>query len=511
MAGLADIFNIFKSRSLEDVWKDKHAEEIARNQGAASYPDLRENMNRGFTSLAEATGTPKQYARGAGESLTDVAENLPVSGQLLAAEDVGKNLKGSNYLGATFAALGAIPGGGPEAKAAKAVTQDASTLGKLVDAAPTRAGRETADVLANATAPSTARTVIHPVSSVKLKTPIEEMNPTYAPMGELLPERMINPESLFGSTIIPMRGDPTIAGKFLTGVGGQTFERPVGLHGGPNFPRGPQQVEEGAGWASNSGPSTTLSNRAARISQETGAPVFGAYMKMSPTSGDYSTMMAETLREMVKLKPPDRGAVEALDRAMREPLGMTKRGPRFPGYSDFPGVLNMTDEWISKAGKGRTKLAELLDTKAFQDMGFPQAGEARHAITEPELLNTPGDTSGHSVIRFDPEGRVLKNPKIEHPTYAQQNVGDYEGRLPALPLDVLYGPEVRASTKPQFLAKILETKPPSVRVDQQTLDRVMNYLRSREGAAMGLGGAVAAGVVSQSQADELEEFQGAKS
>lgn len=57
----------------------------------------------------------------------------------------------------------------------------------------------------------------------------------------------------------------------------------------------------------------------------------------------------------------------------------------------------------------------------------------RKTITEPELMHQPMLTSGMTVGRFDPMGRVIKDPAIPHPTYAQQNIASYQGRLPALP------------------------------------------------------------------------------
>jgi hypothetical protein len=349
----------------------------------------------------------------------------------------------------------------------------------------------------------------HPISGVKLRTPIEHMNPTYEPMGEMLPEKLIHPESLYGGYVIPMRGDPTIAGQRLTGVGGQMFKRPVNLPGGPNFARAEQQVAEGMGWASNSGPSTALSKTAVRLGRE-GDPVFGAYMKMSPESGDYATHMTETLNQMFKLNPVSPEGQAAFDDIMRRDWGSLNKKTgkyEFPAIPDFPGIANLDDDWINNAGKGRTKIAKLMDSKRFGDMGFPEVGVARHATTEPDLLNTPTNTSGYSVVRFDPSGLTTRNPIIRHPTYDQQNKAAYEGRLPELPLEVLYGPDVMKGVHPSHVSKILETKPPSVKVDQQTLDRVMRYLRSRDGAKWGLGGAVAAGLLSQEQANEMEQPQ----
>ena len=234
--------------------------------------------------------------------------------------------------------------------------------------------------------------------------------------------------------------------------------------------------------------------------------MFGAYMKMSPTSGDYSTMMADTLNQMFKLNPASPEAQAVFDDMMRRDWGAQNKKTgkyEFPAIPDFPGIANIDDDWINSAGKGRTKLAKLMDSKRFGDLGFPEVGVARHATTERGLLDTPTNTTTGSVVRFDPMGRTTTNPEISHPTYAQQNKALYEGDFPDIPLNVLYE-GYSEGINPSHLAKFVETKPPSVKVDMQTLDRVMKYLRSQDGAKWGLGGAVAAGLLTREQAREME-------
>ena len=423
-----------------------------------------------------------------GRQASGLFDWLPGTGEALSAEEGVGAWNEGDYLGAALGAAGAVPVVG---KAVKPIKKGV------------KAGRE---ALAEAAPPGIAKTYKHPISGVKLKTPLEEINPTYEPLDqEMLPVKQLDFSDLLGSYVIPMRGDPTIAGQRLTGFGGNKFETPVDLLGGPDYPRLGSSAAEGVGWASNPGPSTALSNRAAQIKQETGADVYGAYMKMGEHSGDYSTMMTDTLNQMFKLDRPDQSAVDAFNTAMRTDWGApNKRGVvPYPAAVDFPGIENLDDEWIRSHGGDRKKIAKLMDTKKFQEMGMPSSGAARYMTTEPGLLDVPSNTSGFSVIKFDPMGRVVKDPLTPHPSYAQQNVASYEGQLPNIPLDVLYE-GYSTGINPSHLSKFLETKPPLVKVDERTAERVMKYLRSQDGLKLGLGGAVAAGVLSQAQADEMK-------
>jgi hypothetical protein len=111
----------------------------------------------------------------------------------------------------------------------------------------------------------------------------------------------------------------------------------------------------------------------------------------------------------MKNAPVTAGAKDELNKAMREFASKD-----FDAYPDFPGIDNMSDEWIAGAGKARTKLAKLLDTKKFKDHGFPDMGVVRHAITEPDLLRTPTAAGGYNVSRVT--GEAISNPSLPHPT-----------------------------------------------------------------------------------------------
>jgi hypothetical protein len=359
----------------------------------------------------------------------------------------------------------------------------------------------------------------HPISGVKLKTPIEEMQVDTKPFGEMVEEKQLHPEWLLGKTVVPMRGDPAAAGISITGLGGRPFTKQVDMWGGAGYPQMKVNYDKGLGWASQPGAAATQGNRAAKLYKEgEGKDVVGIYQKMSPRSTAFNTFTPEILHQMFmqdrsKIANVD---VAEFDRIMREvPMKINKKGvAERPAYPDWPGLDNLTPEYLRKAkdGKVRNKMFDLMDSKAWQDKGFPNAGYANFAGTDKRLLNKETNTSGTSVVTYDPLGRTLDNSG--HPTYSRGVLAKYEGTLPDLPLDVLYegyretGGKGGGPISNSHLEKFLMTKPPSLLVDDKTLERVMKYLRSQDGFKWGIGGAVAAGLLSQEQADQINQEAG---
>ncbi len=381
-------------------------------------------------------------------------------------------------------------------------------------------GVKASDELAQAFAKT--KTFNHPISGVKLRTPIEEMEATYKPFGEMRPKKLLHPEWLLDKKVLLMRGDPAMAGQTLTELGGRKLETPVDLHGGEGYPRMMENVEKGIGWATNPSPASTQGNKAAGIFKETGKPAVGVYQKMGERSTAYNTMLSETLLQDFKLgrSKISNADVAEFDRIMREvPLKIKKNGKADrPAYPDWPGLDNLTPEYIRKGGgangdgKVRNKMFDLMDSKYWQDRGMPNTGYANYATTDRELFDTPTHTIGGATVTFDPLGRTVDD--INHPTYSRGIMAKEEGVLPNIPLDVM-DPNYRLTggtnggpIPNQYLEKFLSTKPPSVLVDRQTLDRVMKYLRTQDGSKWGLGGAVAAGLISEEQAREMAQGQG---
>jgi len=458
MAGLADIFKLLAPQSLQQ-WQDANAEKIARNQGAFHAPTLRDRISTGIEEGLKWTGTPAHQARGVAQPLTEVVENVTPAGLFTAAQDAQEEAGKGNYMAASLAGLGAVPGVGPETRA---LAKEAGL----------------AETLTNAVAAPAVKTMYHPVSDIKLKQPLEEMRAGYVDTHPLIEKKTLDPEQLYreGAVIMPAPGDRSIAGKSLVSINGEPLDRAVTLEGGPNFMRGPQQQAEGAAWASARPVISGMAKRAQGL--EKNGPVYLNYMPMAHGGVDYSTMMADAIVQRLKNAPITDETTALFDEAMRSQYG------KFKPYENFPGLRQLINTegagWIPEAGKARTKLAKLADTDRFQQLGFPDVGSIRHALTEPELLNTPSLTSGYGFARLDPGGRVITEPALPHGTYNTQLGGTYVGGLPQeVPLEVMY---------PDFAASLPEGLPTSRRdykfrleqpvqvANQQWLDNISRYL-----------------------------------
>jgi len=433
------------------------------------------------------------------KELTPIAENLPIVGQAVAAEDVGEAYKSGSKFDMALAALGLIPGFKAERKAAEGVGEVASMIGHN-GGPPLHPPR-----------PPPTRTMEHGVSSNKLRRPLEEMTATHelAPGPPLLPQKEFNLNDVpIGSTFVPLVGDRTLAGKLLTGVNETKFENPVHQQGGSDFTRGPQMQEEGAYWASHPGVISNMRNRT-RSAQESGDPVFAAHVAMGPQSGDFSLQTTDAILEQLKHAKLSPEAIQAFNDAMAAPW--TKDFPN--RIENFPGVDKLSREWSAGASADeRKKLAKLMDQGRFQKLGFPDIGSTRKAITEPTLLNAKTGDTGHNIVRVGPEQvQAITDPKIPHSDYASQLVrGSHEGTITGgVPWNEFWSDWFTARGKPNenpsHTGKAFSTQDVRQKVTQEWKDRMMKlaeFKKTDEGRRLGLAGATGLGLITAAQAKE---------
>jgi hypothetical protein len=239
---------------------------------------------------------------------------------------------------------------------------------------------------------------------------------------------------------------------------------------------------------------------------------------MHPRSTAYNTMLSEALLQEFKLNRSkiSNADVEEFDRLMREEAWDIKKNGKAdrPAYPDWPGLDKLTPEYLKAApdGKVRNKMFDLMDSREWRNKGFPDTGLANFATSDPALRDLPPNTVGGAVVNLDTGGATSK--ESGHPTYESGVLGTEAGVLPNLPLDV-YDPNYRLTggtgggpIPNAQLEKFLQTKPPIIKIDDQTLERFMKYLRSQEGFQWGVGGAVAAGIISEEQARQIDQAQG---
>jgi hypothetical protein len=300
----------------------------------------------------------------------------------------------------------------------------------------------------------------------KLKKPVSELSRDTKPHGKAEEKRVISPEDMQGSILIPAPGDRSDAGKLLVSVGGEELGSPVILEGGHGFMRNnPDSV-----WASAKGPITTI-NKKARAAQEAGKDANLVYMPMGHGATDHNTMVTDVLLEQIKGSNISKTAKKLFDRKLR------KLRPEWKGIDS-----DVAHEQLQKTGALRHAFSEVAQLEEFQRRGFPDISEARFAVTDPDLLDydkVPLHQGGQSIARLT--GEVVVDPRQPHKTYDTQAGGEYIGGIEGgVPRDIMFPEFTKARREagklPRSDYRSFSLGLPTQDADQEWLDGVMNYL-----------------------------------
>ena len=261
----------------------------------------------------------------------------------------------------------------------------------------------------------------NPISSVSSVRPESDMMPIHSPTNTLAAENSLRLEDFKGSSAIPALGDRSVAGVEIQGVGDKIYDNPTRSLGGADFMR-----ESGTGlWANDLKPAKDLAGTATAVLRDGGDPLM-VYTAMGPQSGDFSTMMMESVINDFNPSQIDPRIAQVFDDRIRGAGGI----------QSWEGLLapNLRERLENDmTGSQRWKLWQEMDKAAYRDAGLPDINMARRAITDPRLLNATPFDSGLTVGRMT--GGLLDSPSVTHPTYNTQIAGDYLGGL-----DTIAGP-----------------------------------------------------------------------
>ena len=390
-------------------------------------------------------------SRGIGATGIGALDFVPIVGNALGADE---SLREGDYKGAALAVMPVPPAARMVAPVAKAETKNILNIAEKYGVEPKE------------------ETWKHGISKNKLSRPIEEMSATTTDKNNVIPRKFITPADLKGGVIVPALGDRTAANQWLTHINEKELAYPVDLEGGANFMRsaaasGPDQ----AAWASQQGIISRLA-KAAEAASKTGEPHL-AFTAMSNRSGDYSGIMTDAILSQLPESKIAKKDIKAFDTAMK------KFDPKWPGIED----KNIKDHLMNK-GPLKTRFAETIARKPFQDAGFPDIGSTRFAITDPELLHVPTGSSGYAISKLDPSGRVIINPAVPHSTYKAQlggegYVGGFEHHLP---LEITYSDWAKKQN-PDILANAairdykFKLDLPTQHASPEWVDQAMAWLR----------------------------------
>ena len=307
--------------------------------------------------------------------------------------------------------------------------------------------------------------------------------------GENLARRPMSWEETEGKVVLPFYGDRTSRGLLVEGVDDVKFDQPVYTEGGFDFMLGPAAQADNAVWASNQNIITRIDKEAAKAREKfQGKDILGVTGSMSPNANDFATMTGAAMAELVKGSKITKKAAKSFDKEMK-------------GFDpDFVGILSPDlRKWAeSTTSPKRKSFIRLIDTKPYQELGFPSSGQARYSVTDPTQRDMPAGMFGLGAARIGDLNPVLfQKPRgnmppqsFPHSTYNTQITGDYLGSLPPVPQGLLFSDVYKsmagkATKSGQPLNEAhkthaIKTKMPAQVITPEVLEGILSYLSRME-------------------------------
>ena len=252
---------------------------------------------------------------------------------------------------------------------------------------------------------------------------------------------------------------------------------------------GPAAQADNAVWASNQNIVTRIDNEANKAREKfQGKDILGVTGSMSPNANDFATMTGAAMAELVKGSKITKKAAKSFDKEMKS------------FDPDFVGVLSPDlRKWAENTiAPNRKSFIRLIDTKPYQELGFPSSGQARYSVTDPTQRDMPAGMFGLGAARIGDLNPVLfKKPRgnmppqsFPHSTYNTQITGDYLGSLPPVPQGLLFSDVYKSmagkttkSGQPLNEAhktRALVTKMPAQVITPEVLEGILSYLSRME-------------------------------
>lgn len=236
-------------------------------------------------------------------------------------------------------------------------------------------------------------------------------------------------QKIKGGTLINVGGDRSNLGR-LTHINGKKLNWDVDLHAGPKYMLEPNP---GSVWA-NSASHTTAFNKKIKEAAKKG-PVYGVLAPMGPRSVDSSHNMFDAVMAQVERDNIHKDDAAEFDAALKAGLHMdpAERAKGAKAMEGWPGILNAKEasEFARNLpGVHRAGVVKFMDSSYWRDRGLPHVGITRAAITDPELLNTPGNMLGHRIVQFDPDKLRGEETAFKHSTYTDPSAGEYVADVP---------------------------------------------------------------------------------
>tara|TARA_R110000803_G_scaffold187710_2_gene250055 strand:- start:298 stop:1947 length:1650 start_codon:yes stop_codon:yes gene_type:complete len=457
----------FRGQPLQDNIENQDIRgmrEYDNTYGSASNRSisLREDIGNKSGAALQSMGMDPRTAQRQGRQVGVASEFLPVSGDLVGADEASRAFgrAGDEYskgnllnagiqgtLGGVESLLSVIGMAGitkvpvniaknAARKVAKSamekVARTGDNGGPPLNSIITRSG---ADVKA-------AQGIDVPINRGDLSpnvypTPLQEMSAKYRDRQDLIPRRIITPEDLEGQASVKAYGDRTDAGLDLLEINGQELSEAVELFGGADYMRGLAQQIDGSAWASAEGKITLLVGEINRL-KDAGYDTNLMYTAMSGMSDKFSNMVSEAVVNQIPYSKILKKDAKLFDKEMQNIINVhnSKLKSDAIAIPKWVGIQSPDVKRYLNEGGGtalRVPFISTIGKNEYFKKGFPDIGSTRFAVTSPDLIHANALDSGYMISSTT--GRPLKDMKFQHPSYPTglEGVarGGFEVPLPA--------------------------------------------------------------------------------
>jgi ribosomal protein S18 acetylase RimI-like enzyme len=259
------------------------------------------------------------------------------------------------------------------------------------------------------------------------------LNPQIVQRGLLDDRRIIMPEDIENTVLVPHKGDISGTDVTLTNIGGFELPVPVTSRGGARYPNSPL-TPEGNYWASMKTGAVPFQNKAEGLMQALDMDATGVYTAMGREANYFNQAFADGMLQWAQSMKLPKEMVKKFDDDLR------KSKPEWVGL-DSPEardqLLGMGNFKPEGAGKFRSAFTKKMSKAEYRDLGFPTITDIEKAFIDPDLAGTTLGEAGFTMGRVG-QGFDL-NRNTNHPSYNTGIGGEYIGGFEqSVPPQIMY-------------------------------------------------------------------------
>jgi hypothetical protein len=226
----------------------------------------------------------------------------------------------------------------------------------------------------------------------------------------------IDPQALVGKRVFPIFADLTKAGGAFEGIDASRLDEPEPMFGGPGYPLLPESQQHGLGWAVEG-----KGRGSAKIRKDADYVIVSAMdSNTHQSNASFANALMKNMAAYVRDKRLSPDNLARIDDMIRAPSEQAE----LQALQEFPGFAHgkAFDFIRSLSFEGRKRIAQVLESKAAQELGAPNLDKVTRATLDQEFAGTP---SRHAMFVLEiPKGSEdeqlvhLQSAGLpEHPSY----------------------------------------------------------------------------------------------